>query len=93
MKRQIIKPKEKSLVRYFPKSSFFYGLHYRTSRLNEAVSLIYSMDKAFGENKNGQNHQNLELSNLVTPDGFEPPQTESESVVLPLYYGALKTQM
>ena len=29
----------------------------------------------------------------VTPPGFEPRQTESESVVLPLYYGALKTQM
>ena len=26
---------------------------------------------------------------LVTPPGFEPRQTESESVVLPLYYGAL----
>src|SRR5687768_11907125 len=25
---------------------------------------------------------------LVTPPGFEPRQTESESVVLPLYYGA-----
>ena len=60
----------------------------RTARLNEAVSLIYSLGKAFNENKNGQNHQNLELSNLVTPPGFEPRQTESESVVLPLYYGA-----
>ena len=29
-----------------------------------------------------------ELSGLVTPPGFEPRQTESESVVLPLYYGA-----
>ena len=33
------------------------------------------------------------MSHLVTPPGFEPRQTESESVVLPLYYGALKTQM
>jgi hypothetical protein len=77
----------------FPEKLVFDGGHYRTARLNEAVSLIYGLGKAFSKNKNGQNDQNLELSNLVTPPGFEPRQTESESVVLPLYYGALKTQM
>ena len=61
-----------------------------TDRLNEAVSLIYSQDKAFGENKNGENQQKMELSSLVTRPGFEPRQTESESVVLPLYYRAKK---
>jgi site-specific DNA recombinase len=77
----------------FPEKLVFDGLHYRTARLNEAVSLIYSMDKAFSENKNGQNHQNLELSSLVTRPGFEPRQAESESAVLPLYYRALKMQI
>ena len=88
MKRQIIKPTEKLLVRYFPKNSFLTECSYRIARLNEVVSLIYSLDKAYSENKNGQNHQNCELSGLVTRPGFEPRQTESESVVLPLYYRA-----
>ena len=32
----------------------------------------------------------LELFKLVARPGFEPRQTESESVVLPLYYRALR---
>ena len=84
------KTKREIIGSIFPEKLVFDGMHYRTARVNEAVSLIYSLDKAFSENKNGQNDQNFELSSLVTPPGFEPRQTESESVVLPLYYGALK---
>jgi hypothetical protein len=29
---------------------------------------------------------------FVAPQGFEPRQTESKSVVLPLYYGAIGAQ-
>ena len=68
-------------------------MHYRTAHLNEAVSLIYNLDKAFNKNKNGQNEGNFELSSLVTRPGFEPRQAESESAVLPLYYRALKMQI
>ena len=38
----------------FPEKLVFDGMHYRTARLNEAVSLIYNLGKAFSENKNGQ---------------------------------------
>lgn len=61
--------------------------------VNEAVALLYSMDKAFSKNKNGQNDQKIGLSSLVTRPGFEPRQAESESAVLPLYYRALTPQI
>ena len=61
------KTKREIIGSIFPEKLVFDGMHYRTARLNEAVSLIYSLDKAFSENKNGQNHQNFELSSFVTP--------------------------
>jgi hypothetical protein len=42
-------------------------IKYRTARLNEAVALIYSLDKGFSQNKNGQNESFFDLSTLVTP--------------------------
>ena len=67
MKKANNKIKREIIGSIFPEKLVFDGMHYRTARLNEAVSLIYSLDKAFSENKNGQNHQNFELSSLVTP--------------------------
>ena len=52
------KTKREIIGSIFPEKLVFDGMHYRTARLNEAVSLIYSLDKAFSENKNGQNDQN-----------------------------------
>ena len=60
------KTKREIIGSIFPEKLIFDGMHYRTARVNEAVSMIYSLDKAFSENKNGQNDQNFELSNLVT---------------------------
>lgn len=73
----------------YPEKLVFDGFHYRTARLNEAVELIYSLDKGFSENKSGQTESNFDLSTLVTRPGFEPRQAESESAVLPLYYRAM----
>jgi len=64
----------------FPEKLVFDGFHYRTARLNEAVAIIYSMDKDFSENKTGQTDENFDLSSLVTRPGFEPRQSESESL-------------
>lgn len=50
----------------FPEKLTFDGFHYRTARLNEAVRLIYSTDKGFSENKNGQTEAIFDLSNAVT---------------------------
>ena len=43
----------------------FDGFNYRTARLNEAVRLIYNMDVAFEENKNGTKDNFSHLSHQV----------------------------
>ncbi|MFM9911168.1 MAG: hypothetical protein ACKVOW_17645 [Chitinophagaceae bacterium] len=58
MKREIIGS-------IYPEKLVFDGFRYRTTRLNEAVELIYNLDKGFGENKNGQTESNFSLSILV----------------------------
>ncbi len=77
----------------YPEKLVFDGFQYRTTRLNEAVELIYRMDKGFSKNKNEQIESKINLSTLVTRPGFEPRQAESESAVLPLYYRALIMQI
>jgi hypothetical protein len=46
----------------YPEKLVFDGFNYRTPRLNEAVRLIYNMDAAFEENKNGTNDNFSHLS-------------------------------
>ena len=55
------------IVSIFPEKLVLDGMHYLTARLNEVVSLIYSMDKIFSENKNGQTEGNFELSSFSYP--------------------------
>src|SRR5665647_604684 len=80
------KRKREIIGSLYPEKLTFDGMSYRTSRLNEAVELIYKLGDGFSENKKGQTSQKTDLSSLVVPRGFEPRQTESKSVVLPLYY-------
>ena len=87
------KSKREIIGSIYPEKLVFDGFQYRTTRLNEAVELIYSMDKGFSKNKNGQTESKIDLSTLVTRPGFEPRQAESESAVLPLYYRALMVQI
>jgi site-specific DNA recombinase len=56
----------------FPEKLTFDGFTYRTLRLNEAVRIIYSLDKVFGEIKNETNANFLQMSRRVTPQGLEP---------------------
>ena len=81
------KRKREIIGSMYPEKLTFDGMRYRTSRLNEAVELIYKLGEDFNENKKGQTSKKIDLSSLVVPRGFEPRQTESKSVVLPLYYG------
>jgi hypothetical protein len=73
----------------FPEKLLFDGRSYRTTRVNEAVRLIWAMGAGFSENKNGQTDEKIDLSSYVTRPGFEPRQAEPESAVLPLYYRAM----
>ena len=75
----------------FPEKMVFDGQSYRTTRVNEAVRLIWAMGAGFSENKNGQTDKTIDLSTFVTRPGFEPRQAEPESAVLPLYYRAINT--
>jgi hypothetical protein len=45
----------------------FDGSRYQTARLKEAVQLIYTLDKGFGEIKNRKDDKNLCLSGEVAP--------------------------
>jgi site-specific DNA recombinase len=76
----------------FPEKLTFDGEVYRTTRLNEAVQLIYSLDEAFRENKNGTSDIFFDLSRKVAQPGFEPRHKDPESFVLPLYYWAMGRQ-
>jgi site-specific DNA recombinase len=69
----------------YPEKLIFQNNSYRTSRLNEAVRLIYAIGKDFSTNKNRTSGNDSNLSGVVVRPGFEPRQTESESVVLPLH--------
>jgi site-specific DNA recombinase len=56
----------------FPEKLTFDGKIFRTARVNEAVSLIYTLDVAFRENKNGTSIDFSNLSHEVIPLGLEP---------------------
>ncbi len=56
----------------FPEKLTFDGENFRTARLNEAVQLIYNLDMAFRENKNGTSLDFSNLSHQVNALGLEP---------------------
>ena len=56
----------------FPEKLIFDGENFRTTRVNEAVGLIYRLDAAFRENKNGTSDIFIDLSHQVIPLGLEP---------------------
>lgn len=65
-----VKKKRQIVGSIFPEKLFFDGFRYRTARLNEAVRLIYKLDKDFSQNKNGQTEENPDLSIFVPRTGF-----------------------
>ncbi len=56
----------------FPKKLTFDGFQYRTNRVNEAISLMCLIDKQIHGKKNGTSPRFSDLSQEVTPQGFEP---------------------
>jgi site-specific DNA recombinase len=55
----------------FPEKLIFDGENFRTTRVNEAVGLIYRLDAAFRENKNGTSDIFIDLSHQVNLLGLE----------------------
>ena len=64
--------KREILSSTFPEKIIFDGKNCRTPRLNEVLYQILLIDKNIGENKNGQLHQKLKLSDKVEHIGIEP---------------------
>ena len=85
-----IEVKDKIIV-IFPEKFNIENYRVRTTKLNEVVSLIYKLDAGFGGNENGTSAKKIDLSREVARPGFEPRQTEPKSVVLPLYYRAIRS--
>lgn len=56
----------------FPEKLVFDGENFRTTKVNEAVGLIYRLDAAFRENKNGTSDIFIDLSHQVNWLGLEP---------------------
>lgn len=56
----------------YPEKLTFDGFVLRTTRVNEAASYIYMLDKELGQNKNRTNGKNSNLSCQVGAPGFEP---------------------
>lgn len=66
------KAKREIIGSIYPEKLVFDGFHYRTTRLNEAVALIYGLGKGFSEKENGQTESIFDLSTSVPGTGFEP---------------------
>ena len=66
------KRKREIIGSMYPEKLTFDGNDYRTSRLNEAVELIYKLGEGFSQNKKGQISKKTDLSLQVDPYGFEP---------------------
>ena len=56
----------------FPENLYFSENECRTSRINEVVKLVCSINKGIERNKKGQFSSKTELPTLVIPLGFEP---------------------
>ncbi len=65
-----VEKKREVISSMFPEKMVFDGFALRTNRINEAVQLIFSLDKSFSENKNRTNGNNSNLSCQVVVDNL-----------------------
>jgi len=66
-----IKGKRQIIGSIFREKLEFDGRIYRTANINEAVQLIYKLDKAFSQKENGQASMKTDLSKEVNLFGLE----------------------
>jgi site-specific DNA recombinase len=63
----------------YPEKMTLNGFSFRTSRINEAARMIYSLDEGYSENKDMTNGNNSSLSCQVGMTGFEPAAPTSRT--------------
>ncbi len=78
--------KRKIIGSIFPEKLEFDGNHYRTTRINTIVNLIFQINKELPKKENRRNDNNNHFSCYVDPQGFEPQMTAPKTVVLPLHH-------
>lgn len=66
-----IEKKREIISSMYPEKMTFDGFYFRTSRINEAARIIYSLDEDYSENKNRTNGNNSDLSCQVGMTRFE----------------------
>ena len=74
-----IEKKREVIGSMYPEKLTFDGERLRTTRINEAVQIIYTLDKAFSENEKGQSGNIPALSSQVGKTGFEPATPWSQT--------------
>jgi len=74
-----IEVKQRVIGSIYPEKLSFDGENIRTTRINEAIRLLYTMSKDFEENKKGQNGDLTILSSQVGKTGFEPATPWSQT--------------
>jgi site-specific DNA recombinase len=57
----------------YPENLTYDGVGFRTTRINEAVQLMYLINKQLDSNKKETNQNISDLSLMVGDEGFEPP--------------------
>jgi len=67
-----IEKKREVIGSMYPEKLTFDGERLRTTRINEAARIIYTLDKAFSENEKGQSGNIPALSSQVGKTEFEP---------------------
>ena len=67
-----MKKKRDIIGSIYPEKLVFDGFQYRTTRINEAVELICTLDKAWYKKKTGQTKEIFDLSCFVPGTGIEP---------------------
>ena len=71
--------KRKVIGSVYPEKLMFDGDQLRTTRINEAVRLIYTLDKELQEKEKGQSGEIPSLSSQVGKTGFEPATPWSQT--------------
>lgn len=81
--------KRKIIGSIFPEKLEFDGNHYRTTRINTIVNLIFQINNELPKKENRRNDNNNHFSCYVDPQGFEPRQAVPKTEVLPLHHGSV----
>jgi hypothetical protein len=73
-----VKGKRQIIGSIYAEKLSFENNAFRTAKVNVAVAIIYSIDKAFQGIKKGQTSNKAVLSSLVDQIGFEPINIENQ---------------